>query len=165
MEAELGNWKGHYEHTKLVEIPPGANIVGSHVVYRIKKDESAHYKFKARLLVHGNEDIEKEDIRTDAATAYLTAIRLILSMSVCYRFHLGQIDIKAAYFQSGPIQRRIYVRPPRELLLFRTLWMFLSLPYGIVEAGRQWQLTPDDFLHAIGLVQVQSMPQCFVLKR
>lgn len=165
LDAELDNWKGHYEHTKLCDIPPGANVVGSHVVYRIKKDEQEAFKFKARLVVHGNEDLQKDDIRKDAATAHLTAIRLVLSMAACYGFNLGQIDIKAAYFQSGPIRRRIYVRPPRELLLFRTIWKLLSLPYGIVEAGRQWQLASDDFLHTIGLSPVYSLPQCFMLKR
>ena len=109
-------------------------------VYQIKKDEKGRYKFKARLGVHGKEDAEKDDIRKDSATAHLITIRLILSMAVCYGFELGQVDIKAAYFQSGPISSRIFVRPPRELLLFRTLWMLLGLPYGIVEAGRQWQL-------------------------
>ena len=115
-------------------------------------------------MVHGNEDVEKDIIRKDAATAHLTTIRLILSMAACYNFELGQIDIKAAYFQSGPIKRRIYVRPPRELLLFRTLWLLLGLPYGIVEAGRQWQLASDDFLHSLGPTQVPSLPQCFMLK-
>ena len=164
LEAELKNWEGHYQQSSIAEIPPGSNIVGSHVVYRIKKNEDGSYRFKARLVVHGNEDASKDDIRKDAATAHLTTIRLILSLAVCYGFQLGQIDIKAAYFQSGPIRRRIYVRPPRDLLLFRILWLLLSLPYGIVEAGRQWQLASDDFLHSIGLQTVPSQPQCFVRK-
>ena len=58
-------------------------------------------------------------------------------MAVCYGFQLGQLDIKAAYFQSGPIRRRIHVRPPREMLLLRAVWMLLSIPYGKVEAGHQ----------------------------
>ena len=164
LEAELKNWEGHYQQCSIAEIPPGSNIVGSHVVYRIKKNEDGNFRFKARLVVHGNEDASKDDIRKDATTAHLTTIRLILSLAVCYGFQSGQIDIKAAYFQSGPIRRRIYVRPPRDLLLFRILWLLLSLPYGIVEAGRQWQLTSDDFLHSIGLQTVSSLPQCFIRK-
>ena len=135
--SELQNWKSQYEHVKLADVPADANVIGSHLVYRIKKDEKGQFRFKARLVVHGNEDEQKDAIRKDAATAHLVTIRLILSMATCYNFELGQIDIKAAYFQSGPIKRRVYVRPPQELLLFRTLWLLLGLPYGIVETGRQ----------------------------
>ena len=164
LTEELANWRGHYEQCHISDIPPGAKVIGSHVVYRLKKTDAGDYKFKARLVVHGNEDIDKKSIRKDSATARLTTIRLILSMAVLFRLMLGKIDIKAAYFQSGSISRRIYVRPPREMLLFRTLWKLLSLPYGIAEAGRQWQLTSDEFLYSIGMEAVYALPQCFMLK-
>ena len=164
LEEELTNWKGQYEPCGITDIPPGSNIVGSHVVYRVKQDDNSALKFKARLVVHGNEDVQKNDVRKDAATAHLTTIRLILSMATLFRFTLAKIDIKAAYFQSGAIRRRIYVRPPREMLLFRTVWKLLGLPYGIAEAGRQWQLVSDDFLHSIGMESIYAVPQCFMLK-
>ena len=119
--------------------------MGSHVVYRVKQDDDDSLRFKARLVVHGNEDVHKDDVRKDAATAHLTTIRLILSVAAWFGLTLAKIDIKAAYFQSGEIRRRIYVRPPREMLLFRTLWKLIALPYGIAEAGRQCQLVSDDF--------------------
>ena len=90
--------------------------------------DDGNFKFKARLVVHGNEDAKEEDIRKDTATAHLFKIRLILSLAVCYNFMIGKIDIEAAYFQSGPIKRQIYVRPPKESLLFRTVWKLLGLP-------------------------------------
>ena len=165
LQQEMENWRGQYSPCPVGDVPPGSNIVGSHVVYRVKVSDTGEFKFKARLVVHGNEDAEKDNIRKDSATAHLTTIRLILSMAVCFNLKLGKIDIKAAYFQSGAIRRQIFVRPPRELLLFRTLWRLLGLPYGIVEAGRQWQLASDDFLNEIGLEPVHALPQCFLLRR
>ena len=159
---ELDNWKGHYQSWRITDIPPGANIVGSHVVYRAKKEDDGTLRFKARLVVHGNEDALKNAIRKDSATAQLATIRTILSMAVCYRLRLAKADIKAAYFQSGPIKRTIFMRPPKEMLLFKTVWKLLSLPYGVGEAGRQWQLTSDDFLIDLGLEQVYALPQCFI---
>ena len=164
IELEMENWKGHYKRTIVMEVPPGANMVGSHFIYRVKRNDDGSFKFKARLVVHGNEDIEKDEIRKDSATAHLTAIRMILSIAACYRFKIGKIDIKAAYFQSGSIKRKIYVRPPRELLLYQTVWQLLCLPYGIVEAGRQWQLVSDDFLKSIGMQAIYALPQCFIVK-
>ena len=82
LEEELENWKGHYEVCKIANIPPGSNLVGSRVVYRVKPTDEGTFKFKARLVVHGNEGKEKDNIRKDSATACLTPIRLILSTAV-----------------------------------------------------------------------------------
>ena len=51
--SELENRKGQYEHVRFADVPPDANIVGSHLFYRIKKDEKEQFKFKARLVLHG----------------------------------------------------------------------------------------------------------------
>ena len=71
----------------------------SHVLYRIKKDDQDSYRFKARLVVHGNEDAEKNDIRKDAAIANLVIVRFFLSFGLCYKLKIAKVDIKAAYFQ------------------------------------------------------------------
>ena len=84
--------------------------------------DDGSFKFKARLVVHGKEDAKKDDIRKDAATAHRITIRLILSLAVCYTFMVGKIDIKAAYFQSGPIKRRIYVRPRKSCFSSELSW-------------------------------------------
>ena len=164
LEEEMANWGGHYKACEAKNVQRGANVAGSHLVYRIKRNDDGTYKFKARLVVHGNEDAEKDDIRKDTATAHLTTVRLLLSLAVCYGFTIGKIDIKAAYFQSGDIKRKIYVRPPREKLQSRILWELISLPYGILEAGRQWQLASDDFLTSIGLTPLYLLPQGFMLR-
>lgn len=40
--------------------------------------------------------------------------------------------------QSRPARRNVYVRPQNELRARGKTWKMLRLPYGIVEAGRQW---------------------------
>ena len=71
-------------------------------------------------------------------------IRLMLCLSAMFGFRLGHLDVKGAYMQSGPIKRDIYVRPPKELNPKPgELWHLLKLPYGIIEAGRQWQITVE----------------------
>lgn len=51
--------------------------------------------------------------------------------------------MKSEYLQSGLIKRTIYVRPAMEWAGMKQyerckLWKATKLPYGIVEAGRQW---------------------------
>ena len=151
--AELENWKGVYSEMPESEVALNANVIRSHTVYKIKSDEHAKLKLKARIVAHGNEDKDRDAVRKDSAAAQFVIIRLLLSTAALRGFQLGKIDVKKAYLQSGPIKREIYVRPPREWNSASDaypkrgiLWKLLKLPYGIVEAGRQWQLVAESWL-------------------
>lgn len=162
------NWSDAYQTVPEKDVLRNANIITSHVVYKIKTDEQGDRELKARIVPHGNRDVEKESIRKDSATAQLCVIRLLLSIVTFLGFRLGFADIKGAYLQSGPIQRDIYVRPPKEWqgargMLWRVLWRLTKLPYGIVEAGRQWQKTIERWmLSAGGLETVFGLSQLFL---
>lgn len=162
------NWSDAYEQVREKDLPRNANIITSHVVYKIKTDEQGERDLKARIVPHGNRDVEKDSIRKDSATAQLGVIRLLLSIVTFLGFRLGFADIKGAYLQSGPIQRDIYVRPPKEWqgargMLWRVLWRLTKLPYGIVEAGRQWQKTIERWMMSEGgLETVFGLSQLFV---
>lgn len=74
-------------------------------------------------------------------SGYYYHLRLFLG------FRIGTADIKGAFLQSGPIRRYIFVRPPREWPRLRgRLWKLLKLPYGITDAGRQWQVVVEDWM-------------------
>lgn len=121
-------------------------MITSHVVYKVKTDEEGARELKARIVLHGNKDLEKDSVRKDSATAQLCVIRFLLSIVTFLGLRLGFADIKGANLQSDPIKRDVFVRPPKEWqgssgMLWRVLWRLTKLPYGIVEAGRQWQKT------------------------
>lgn len=141
-----------------------ANVITSHVVYKVKTQEDGSRSLKARIVPHGNRDDEKNDIRKDSSTAQLSTIRLLLSLVTFLGFRLTTADIKGAYLQSGPVKRDIYVRPPREWRGPRmTLWKLLKRPYGIVEAGRQWQKMIEDWmLNTAGLERIVGLSQMFI---
>ena len=158
------NWNDAYEEVAERNIPLDANVITSHVVYKLKSDEEGRKVLKARIVPHGNHDAEKDEIRKDLSTAQLFVIRLLLSIVTFLGFRLGMADIKGAYLQSGPVKREIYVRPPREWEGCRsTLWKLTKLPYGIVEAGRQWQKTVEAWMLGPGkLERVFGIGQLFV---
>lgn len=113
--------------------------------------------------------MDKDHIRKDSASAQLNIIRLVLYISTILNFRLGTADIRGAYLRSGPIQRTIFLRPPTEWIGASSyqrgiLWRLTKLPYGIVEAGRQWQKTVEawmlqeyvlEIVHAISHVFAQ----------
>lgn len=108
------NWHDAYESKQGREILPYANIVASHVIYKVKTDEEGVRTLKARIVPHGNRDNEKDNARKDSASTQLNVICLVLSISIILGFKLATTDIKGAYLQSGPIRRIIYVRPSVE---------------------------------------------------
>lgn len=162
------NWVDAFVEVPERSVPRDANVITSHVVYKIKTDETGSRKLKARVVPHGNRDTEKDNIRKDSATAQLGVIRLLLSVSTLLGLQLATADIKGAYLQSGPIKRTIFVRPPKEHLYNQnhhrgTLWKLTKLPYGIVEAGRQWQKTVEDWmLTDVGLTRLFGIIQLFI---
>lgn len=166
------NWADAYVSISEKNVPTGVNVVNSHVVYKIKTDEQGERMLKARICPHGNEDDDKESIRKDSSNAQLTIIRLLLSLVTFLNFDVKTADIKGAYLQSGPIKREVFVRPPKEWhearqynrgKVWRILWKLTKLPYGIVEAGRQWMLTVEHWmLEVAGLQRIFGINQLFM---
>ena len=163
MEHE-SNWVEAYEQVGERDIPAHANVITSHMVYKLKTDEIGNRDLKARIVPHGNHDAEKDEVRKYSSTPQLFVIRLLLSLVTFLGFRLGMADIKGAYLRSGPVSREIFVRPPREWTGPRgTLWKLTKLLYGIVEAGRKWQKTIEDWMLDTGkLERVFGIGQMFV---
>lgn len=124
LKEELeSNWTDTFDTVDERNVGHNANVIPSHVVYKVKNDENNVKITKARICPNGNRDRMKKTVRKDSATAQFDIIRLLLSLASIFLFRLSCIDIKGAYLQSGPIKRQIYVRPPRELGLPRhILW-------------------------------------------
>ena len=138
------NWAEAYTTVADIDVPRHANVITSHVVYKIKTDEDGRRAMKARIVPHGNHDDQKDEVPKDSSNAPLFIVRLLLSLVSFLGFRVGTADIKIAFLQSGPITRDFYVRPPREWSTVRSiLWKLLKLPYGIADAGRQWQKTVE----------------------
>lgn len=93
---------------------------------------------KRRLVLHGNRDKDRFPVRRDSASADLSDVRFILSLAQVQDPTDAAADVKAAYMESVPIKRELYVRPPKHIAQRNVLRMLLCLPKGIVEAGRQW---------------------------
>lgn len=165
MRTEVdSNWAKAYKVVRETDVPRNENIISAHFVFKVKKEEDGSRRLKARLCPHGNRDQMKEDVRKDSATAQFHIIRLMLSLVVVLGFRIGVIDIKGAYLQSGEIKRRIYVRPPPDISGTRgSLWLLTLLPYGITEAGRQWQKVIEEWLlEDEGFERVFGVSQLFV---
>jgi hypothetical protein len=134
---EAGTWE-------LVDLPAGANLVGSKWVFRVKKDASGQVvRFKARLVAQGFSQVPGVDyFDTFAPVAKLASIRTVFAMAAKLDFELHQIDIKSAYLNGELTEdENIFMKQPpgypapnsagKVCHLLKTL-------YGLKQSGRRW---------------------------
>lgn len=109
-----------------------ANVIRSHVLYKIKTCDDSTLMCKARIAPHGNEDREKENLRTDSASCPPLGIRMLFSLCAIMKWYLSKVDAKSAFLQSGSASREVYVVPPRECNESRFVWLLTVATYGLV---------------------------------
>lgn len=63
------NWVDAYEAVPESGLRRNANIISSHVVFKIKTSNDGTLKLKGRMAVHGNPDMDKDLVRSDSAAS------------------------------------------------------------------------------------------------
>ena len=87
-------------------------------------------------MPHGNKDLYKELIRSDSEVAEHSSYRTVMAFAAIFSFELFKVDVKAAFLQSGPARRTVYVRPPYDAFMKGRLWKLKAAVYGLTEANR-----------------------------
>ena len=91
-------------------IPRDANIIGCHTVYKIKLNDDKSLKLKARIAPHENEDSEKENLHTKCCMCPPLGIRVMNIIATQRKWRIVRVDADSAFLQTGPAQRKVYVR-------------------------------------------------------
>ena len=69
---------------------------------------------KARLVARGFEDSGISGRPTDSPTCSKESVRMMLSILASKRWKCRMLDVKTAFLQGNPLDRNIYIKPPRE---------------------------------------------------
>ena len=163
--AEECSFLANCECVHISRVPSTANVISSHVLYKIKELDDEKLLCKARIAPHGNKDFEKDNLKTDSASCPPLGVRILLSICTLLHWFPRKVDIKAAFLQSGPATRDVYVIPPRECPDRQFRWRLLVASYGLVNANAKWQLHSDTTLLDLGLHAVVLIPQLFYMKQ
>lgn len=90
-------------------LPPEANVIASHVVFKVKEYKDGLLRLKERLVLDGNRDKDRFTVRRDSAAAELMIVHMFLCIASILGFSVATADVKGAYMQSGGVKRDIYV--------------------------------------------------------
>ena len=104
---------------------------------------------KARLVARGFED-DDLDRKVDSPTASKESIRIIFALIASNKWIPRIMDVKRAFLQGNPLQRNVYLKPPKEANTDK-LWRLNKAVYGLNEASRKWYNRIKSELIAIGM--------------
>ena len=133
---------GVFTETKISELPPGTDMLPSHIVYKDKtkinpttgEEEFAHWR--ARLVIGGNK--QKEYSHSYAPTPSWNTIRLIISYTSTLEWQVFSHDLEKAFVRTPITGRAIYVRPPPGIAPPNTCWRLNYSVYGLKDSNAEF---------------------------
>ena len=144
-DCELRKWSQMKVYQEVPDTGQ-ATISTRWVVTRKMKDGKLVHK--ARLVARGFEE-NTDPLQKDSPTCCKDTLRLILCIFASRRWVLHALDVKAAFLQGLPIERELFLKPPKHAKT-KNLWQLLQCPYGLADASRRWYLRVVDELTRLG---------------
>lgn len=139
---ELDNWVMNEVYEEVEDIGQDTISVRWVITPKLVNDQ---WTTKARLVARGFQE-NVDDLRTDSPTCMKETMRLVLFLASSMKWKINSIDIKAAFLQGKPINRRLYLKPPKEAAAEGKLWKLKKAVYGLSDASRVWYLRVVDEL-------------------
>ena len=135
--------RGVYEVVWKKDVPCDANVLGGRFVLSIKNKDTQEEAYKARFVVQGHTDAEKNLLVHSSPNLKQSSIRLLLAQAATFGFQIWSQDVRQAYLQSAErLMREIYVRPTKEFKLSHDQLLRLLKPlYGLADSGDYWHIT------------------------
>ena len=155
---EIGNLE---RHDVFEEVPDkGQKTIGTNWIVT-EKVVDGKTKVKARLCARGDQELDKDNIRTDSPTIDKTNIKLILLTASQKQWQVKTSDVSCAFLQGAEIDREVYVKPPAEKRIPNTIWKLKKSIYGLDDAARNWYISLHDSLKNLGCCVSRFDPALF----
>ena len=151
MQREIASLDAYGTFVHVVP-PPGARVMRSKFVFKLKRDsDGAPLKYKARLVAQGFSMVQGVDYHdTFAPTLSTKSLRVVLALVAHLDYELLQFDVPTA-FLNATMNEEVYMRTPTgdTVRLLKTL-------YGVKQAPREWNLDFNESIVEIGYTRCSS---------
>jgi len=135
---------------ELVPPPDGKNVVGSHSVFKVKRDaDGSVQRFKARLVAQGysqGKGIDYQEVFSPVAC--YNSIRALFALANTCDWDIHQMDLKTALLQ-GDLDEEIFMKQPEGYIDEERpnhVYRLNKSIYGLKQAARCWNSSIDTFL-------------------
>ena len=160
-EKELENLK-FYKTFEEVEDTGQEKISMRWVITIKEKHDGQKQACKARLVARGFQELHKR--QSDSPTALRESLKLFLAVSANSNFDLRAVDIRAAFLQSEPLKREVFIAPPKDIAKDGIIWKLIKPIYGLDDASRKFWITVKKIFNEEGLVPLTG-DEAFYHKR
>ncbi|PWA63339.1 zinc finger, CCHC-type [Artemisia annua] len=161
MDGEMQSMHDNEVWTE-VDLPPGAKVVGSKWLYKLKTDiYGIVHTYKARLVAQGFTQtfgIDYEE--TFSPVADIRAIRILIAIAAYYDYEIWQMDVKTA-FLNGRLDEDIYMEQPEGYVnpeFPNRVCKLQRFIYGLKQASRQCNKRFDEEIKKFGFSQNLDEP-------
>ncbi|CAI7812631.1 unnamed protein product, partial [Closterium sp. NIES-53] len=111
MDVEMASWKSTGTYADEVP-PPGANIVDSMWIFRVKRPPGSPPAFKARYVARDFSQRQGVDyFQTFSPTPKMTTLRVLLHVAAQRDYKLHSLDFSTTFLQ-GILHDEIWLRRP-----------------------------------------------------
>ena len=143
---------------RLVPRQPGIKLIDSKWVFKVKHRADGSVEcYKARLVAKGFKQRYGLDYAdTFSPVVKPTTIRLLLSLAVCQKWHLWQLDIQNAFLH-GILDEEVYMRQPpgfEDPANPQHLCRLVKAIYGLKQAPRAWHARLSSVLGKLGFQSI-----------
>ena len=145
-EKELQNWKNLEVYEEVEDV--GQDRVSVKWVLNEKEVDNVKIK-KARLVARGFQE-ENDDLPTDSPTCNNESKRAAYAVIASKKWDVNSLDVKAAFLQGKDLDRKIYLKPPKEAKCPGKLWSLKKCVYGLDDASRFWYFRVKEELNKLG---------------
>ena len=121
------------------------------------------HEVKARLTARGFQ--EQDEYPKESPTMQKYSLRTLLTIASAKGWPIETVDVKSAFLQGTKLERKVYVKPPREANALGKLWLLHKCLYGLRDASRQWYTRVENVLTNLGFEKCTYDSGLFYLMR
>ncbi|ERF75333.1 hypothetical protein EPUS_00125 [Endocarpon pusillum Z07020] len=160
MEALTSN--DTWQEVDLESLPARTKVLSGKWVYKEKEKENGEQVKKARWVVRGFEQQDKDINWDDLTTATVRAqtTRILFAMAAEKNWDIQQMDAVAA-FLNGDIKENVYIEMPMRWRQKGKICKLKKTLYGLKTSSGVWYGLQTSFLQSVGFVQSKYDPALF----
>ena len=137
--TELHSWKVHSVYKEIDTKDATSPLISTRWIINNKEDHDKSTYVKARLVIRGFQDVDKDSVVSESPTAHTESLKAMLAVLLTMGFKPKKIDISTAFLQGKTLCRPVFVKPPPEANVAEgKCWMLLKGVYGLTDASRMW---------------------------